>query len=96
MTSLLKRSWNMLIAPPLDQIVENALEYLEQPADNGDDPRQENPPDDLAVHILAKEVEPPLSEMVQQLDYDQPKIALPRERQAYLDEPPSHDLEPMN
>ncbi|KAG6887879.1 hypothetical protein C0995_012001 [Termitomyces sp. Mi166 len=46
-----------------DQIVENALEYLEQPADNGDDPRQQDPPaepDDPAVHMPAEGVEPPL------------------------------------
>ncbi|KAG6863892.1 hypothetical protein C0995_006691, partial [Termitomyces sp. Mi166 len=46
-------------APPLGQIMENALEYLQQPADNGDDPRQEDPPDDPAVHIPAEEVGPP-------------------------------------
>ncbi|KAG6899542.1 hypothetical protein C0995_005746 [Termitomyces sp. Mi166 len=77
----------------LGQIVENALEYLKQPADYGDDPRWEDPPDDPAVHIPAEEVEPPLyspPEMVQQLDHDQPRMALPRGRQPYLDEPPSH------
>ncbi|KAG6869454.1 hypothetical protein C0995_002953, partial [Termitomyces sp. Mi166 len=35
-------------APPLGQNVENALEYLQQPADNGDDPRQDDPLDDPA------------------------------------------------
>ncbi|KAG6892445.1 hypothetical protein C0995_003690, partial [Termitomyces sp. Mi166 len=39
-------------APPLGQIVENALEYLQQPADNGDDPRQDDPPDDPAYISL--------------------------------------------
>ncbi|KAG6901210.1 hypothetical protein C0995_015325 [Termitomyces sp. Mi166 len=47
-----------------DQIVENALEFLEQLADNGDDP---------AVHIPT-EVKPPLDpsipEIVQQLEHD--------------------------
>ncbi|KAG6883936.1 hypothetical protein C0995_011220 [Termitomyces sp. Mi166 len=55
-------------APPLGQIVENALEYLQQPADNGDDPRQEDPPDDLAVHIPAEEVEPPLDPAIPEMN----------------------------
>ncbi|KAG6901387.1 hypothetical protein C0995_012571, partial [Termitomyces sp. Mi166 len=55
-------------APLLGQIVENALEYLEQPADNGDDPRQEDPPDDPAVHIPAEEVEPPLEPPTPEMD----------------------------
>ncbi|KAG6882562.1 hypothetical protein C0995_014431, partial [Termitomyces sp. Mi166 len=54
-------------APPLGQIVENALEYLQQPVDNGDDPRQDDPPDDPAIHIPAEEVEPPLDPAISEM-----------------------------